>query len=379
MKYFSLFLLCFLWLAEAQSGFSSYTVIAGDTLYRIATIYATSVDTIRSLNGLSGDALEIGQVLNVPATAQPVQVAAPQRSGVIQHTVGTGHTLGNLAQLYNISEDTLRAANVGLESTLSDVALTEGLILQIPPAEGMVVLIAPGQNLLAIALQHGMTVSELGKVNGVKNLRAGQYVFIPAANVQSAFMSQHAPAQTTAGQNSNSQDDTPQTSDLQIVSKQDFRALHLQAQKSVIARAVNLLAAHTPVVTSTQSFIWPIQGPITSAYGRRRISVGGNTFHAGVDVAAPTGTPIAATKSGTVVKAGWGGSYGYVVYIDHGDGTQTRYAHMSKIKVAVGTYVNQRDIIGLVGTTGASTGPHLHFEIRFEGRSVDPLGYLAVQ
>jgi murein DD-endopeptidase MepM/ murein hydrolase activator NlpD len=147
----------------------------------------------------------------------------------------------------------------------------------------------------------------------------------------------------------------------------------------VVARAASLIAAHTPIVASVQTFTWPIQGRLTSMYGRRNISVGGNTFHAGVDVAAPSGTPIAASKAGTVVKAGWGGAYGYVVYIDHGDGSQTRYGHMSQINVAVGRYVNQHNVIGLVGTTGASTGPHLHFEIRFEGRSVDPLGYLAVQ
>jgi murein DD-endopeptidase MepM/ murein hydrolase activator NlpD len=371
MKNLSFLFLFLLFLAKAQTNLSSYTVAAGDTLYRIASSYATSVDEIKRLNGLSSDALEIDQVLSVPGTtpavAQPAQVSTPQRSGVIQHTVGVGHTLGNLAQLYNLSEDTLRYANPGLESALSDTPLAEGLLLQVPPAEGTVLLIAPGQNFLAIALQHGMSVSELGKVNGVKNLRAGQYVFVPATNMSQVSESQSA--------NEASNDDAQ----VQTVAKQDFRAIHLQAQRSVIARAASLLAAHTPVISNTQSYTWPIQGSITSVYGRRRISVGGNTFHAGVDVAAPTGTPIAASKAGTVVKAGWGGSYGYVVYIDHGDGNQTRYGHMSQINVSVGSYVNQRDTVGLVGTTGASTGPHLHFEIRFEGRSVDPLGYLPVQ
>jgi murein DD-endopeptidase MepM/ murein hydrolase activator NlpD len=311
---------------------------------------------------LSGDFLEIGQVLTVPGTAQQVsqssQIAIPQRAGIIQHTVGVGHTLANLGQMYGLSEATLKASNPGLENVLVDTPLTVGLVLQIPPAEGKVLLVQEKQNLMSIALQHGLKASELAKANNVKTLRAGQYVFIPA------------------GYETVSQ---PQNDTVQMVSKQDMRAMHLQAQRSVIARAASLLSVHTPVVASVQSFIWPVQGPLTSMYGRRNILVGGNTFHSGVDVASPTGTPIAAAKAGTVVKAGWGGAYGYVVYIDHGDGSQTRYAHMSQIKVAVGKYVNQRDIVGLVGSTGASTGPHLHFEIRLEGRSVDPLGYLQVR
>jgi murein DD-endopeptidase MepM/ murein hydrolase activator NlpD len=361
MKKFA-FLLIFSSIIFAQHSYS-YTVKAGDTLYAIASSYATSVSELKRINGLSGDFLEIGQVLTVPVTTQQVSqssqtAATPQRAGIIQHTVGVGHTLANLGQMYNLSEATLRASNPGLENILIDTPLSVGLVLQIPPAEGKVLLVEEKQNLMSIALQHGIKAPELAKANNVKTLHAGQYVFIPAGY-----------------------DSVPQrqSDTVQMVSKQDVRDMHLQAQRNAIARAASLLAVHTPVVASVQSFIWPVQGQLTSLYGRRNISVGGNTFHSGVDVASPTGTPIAAAKAGTVVKAGWGGAYGYVVYIDHGDGTQTRYAHMSQIKVEVGRYVNQRDIVGLVGSTGASTGPHLHFEIRLEGRSVDPLGYLQVR
>jgi murein DD-endopeptidase MepM/ murein hydrolase activator NlpD len=153
------------------------------------------------------------------------------------------------------------------------------------------------------------------------------------------------------------------------------RALHLETQKALLGRASTLLASYTPPKPS-DSFVWPLSGRLTSYYGRRNISVGGNTFHAGLDIAAKTGTPITASRPGTVTKASWGGSYGYVVFVDHGDGSQSRYAHQSQLNVRVGHYVNQGDIVGFVGSTGASTGPHLHFEIRFNGRSVDPLGYL---
>ncbi len=359
----------------------SYTVKSGDTLYAIASSYATSVNEVRRLNGLTGDFLEVGQVLNVPGQVSQVSApATPQRSGVIQHTVGLGHTLGNLGQMYGVSEATLRASNPGLEGYTLESPLAEGLVLQIPPSEGSVLLIASGQTFLAIALEHGMTVSELAKANGVKKLQVGQYVFIPAGHQKEAqdAISQTNVSQNGATQNGAAQDSSNQDS-VQMVSQQDFRALHLQTQKMVIARAASLLAVHQPVVASVQTFIWPIQGRLTSMYGRRNVSVGGNTFHGGVDVAAPVGTPIGASKAGTVVKAGWGGAYGYVVYVDHGDGSQTRYGHMSQINVTAGSFVNQRDVLGLVGSTGASTGPHLHFEIRFDGRSVDPLGYLAVR
>ncbi|HEX7021276.1 MAG TPA: M23 family metallopeptidase, partial [Trueperaceae bacterium] len=106
------------------------------------------------------------------------------------------------------------------------------------------------------------------------------------------------------------------------------------------------------------------------------ISVGGNTYHGGVDLAVPLGTQILAAKAGTVAKAGWGGAYGYTVYLDHQDGSQTRYGHMSRIWVVAGQVVGRGDILGLTGSTGASTGPHLHFEVRLDGRPVDPLAYL---
>ncbi|MEJ2287243.1 MAG: M23 family metallopeptidase, partial [Deinococcales bacterium] len=127
---------------------------------------------------------------------------------------------------------------------------------------------------------------------------------------------------------------------------------------------------------TTGTFMAPVQGRVSSRFGWRALSVNGNHYHAGVDLAAPMGTPVHAARDGVVVKAGWGGTYGNVVFLDHGDGTQTRYAHLSRIDVRVGEGVRQGDVLGLVGSTGASTGPHVHFELRFDGRAVDPLAYL---
>ena len=98
-------------------------------------------------------------------------------------------------------------------------------------------------------------------------------------------------------------------------------------------------------------------------------------LHAGLDTAAPTGTPIYACWGGRVAVAGWQGGYGNAVVIDHGGGQATLYAHQSVIAVSVGQAVNAGQLIGYVGSTGNSTGPHLHFEVRVNGTPVDPAPY----
>ena len=127
-----------------------------------------------------------------------------------------------------------------------------------------------------------------------------------------------------------------------------------------------------------QAFLWPLstRGRLTSGYGHRVLAITNNHFHRGIDIAVKTGTPILAVKDGVVEKAGWDGSYGYAVYLRHNDGSETRYAHMSRIIVEKGDWVNQGQWLGLVGSTGLSTGPHLHFELHLSGNAVDPSKHL---
>lgn len=116
---------------------------------------------------------------------------------------------------------------------------------------------------------------------------------------------------------------------------------------------------------------------LSSGYGMREHPVlGGRRAHKGIDLSAPTGTPIRASADGVVEKAEWFGGYGLFVGLDHGGGMETRYGHMSRVAVAEGQQVRKGDVIGYVGSTGRSTGPHLHYEVRVAGEAVNPLPYM---
>lgn len=138
-------------------------------------------------------------------------------------------------------------------------------------------------------------------------------------------------------------------------------------------------AASTRAVStrSGSSLQWPVNGVITSSYGYRTHPVlGYSRLHSGTDFGAASGTPIVAADGGVVVTAGWLGGYGNTVVVSHGGGMATLYAHQSRLAVGTGTRVSRGQVIGYVGSTGMSTGPHLHFEVRINGATTDPARYL---
>jgi murein DD-endopeptidase MepM/ murein hydrolase activator NlpD len=157
-----------------------------------------------------------------------------------------------------------------------------------------------------------------------------------------------------------------------LSSARDSRAEQLAEVEALAAAIRDAQAGSTGSgAPSAAGFIWPVNGPVVSGFGMRW-----GRMHEGIDIAAALGTPIHAAASGTVIHAGWLGGYGNLVVVDHGDGLATAYAHASAILVAVGQQVSQGDTLSLVGSTGNSTGPHLHFEVRVNGSAVDPLLYL---
>ena len=146
----------------------------------------------------------------------------------------------------------------------------------------------------------------------------------------------------------------------------------LTAAKSDVNRR-NALAAATPS-------IWPAHGWLSSSVGRRTDPInGGADFHQGLDISADAGSPVYATADGTVTIAAREGAYGNLITIDHGYGLETRYGHLSKYEVKAGAKIQRGQVIGRVGSTGRATGPHLHYEVRVNGRLLNPLQLLLQQ
>ena len=162
----------------------------------------------------------------------------------------------------------------------------------------------------------------------------------------------------------------------QDVARDDIRELAAaseQLEKEIRAaqRRIAAPASSGSGRRPASGFIWPVDGVLTSGFGQRW-----GRLHAGIDVGVGFGTAIRAVALGTVVYSGWLGGYGNLVVVDHGNGLSSAYGHQQRIYAGLGQSVAQGESLGEVGSTGNSTGPHLHFEVRINGLAVDPLGYL---
>jgi murein DD-endopeptidase MepM/ murein hydrolase activator NlpD len=144
-----------------------------------------------------------------------------------------------------------------------------------------------------------------------------------------------------------------------------------QVSAQLASRIQASQSSSSPVPRAGGALMWPVSGPVTSPFGWRW-----GRMHEGIDIAVPTGTPVHAAQSGRVIFAGWMGGYGNLVVLDHGGGLATAYGHNSSIAAGNGQSVAQGQVIAYAGSTGNSTGPHVHFEVRVNGAAVDPLGYL---
>ncbi|MBV9027629.1 MAG: peptidoglycan DD-metalloendopeptidase family protein [Candidatus Eremiobacteraeota bacterium] len=165
-----------------------------------------------------------------------------------------------------------------------------------------------------------------------------------------------------------------QIEDLSAAEEAQLESLIMEREREIAAqRRAAGIAGGVESEGAAGSFSWPVTGTITSPFGWRSNPFGGSPeFHQGLDIAAPTGTTVTAAASGTVIMAQWYGGYGNYILIDHGGGFSTGYGHLSAIFVSNGQSVARGQAIGAVGSTGQSTGPHLHFEVRIAGKPVDP-------
>lgn len=176
--------------------------------------------------------------------------------------------------------------------------------------------------------------------------------------------------------------------DLEILKLQQEIAVQKKKEEAAKERAKRASMNRTNRVNSDisvasgprdgQKYTWPLPGhySISSPYGYRQHPILGYAkFHSGIDIPAPSGTPIVAAKSGTVIMSQLMSGYGNVIMVDHGE-TVTVYAHCSALNKSIGDSVSAGDVVAFVGSTGLSTGPHLHFEVRVNGSTVNPLGYV---
>lgn len=273
------------------------------------------------------------------------QTIAPTRprSQPIKYTVQSGDAVFSIANKYNISPETVLFSNYDV---LQDDphSLRPDQELLIPPTDGILYEWEEDDTLESVAEEFSADVEDILNWNGNgldlanPEIAPGQLVMIPGGKreLNQSFY---------------------------------IRTIYAEGRSGVyttIGGACNAGDAYNP---GTGYFIWPADNHYLS----------GNDFwsgHLGIDIAAGTGAPIYAADSGVIVFSGWYSNYGNMVMIDHQNGYHTVYAHLNNINLGCGTIVHQGQIIGNAGSTGNSTGPHLHFEIRYMGAFVNPWDYL---
>lgn len=274
----------------------------------------------------NGESLVAPDILN---TGQNATVVSGRQS-VIEYTVKAGDNISSIARRFGISVNTvLWANNLSALSTIK-----QGAVLKILPQSGVLHKVVRGDTIQSIANKYkisGESIINANSLSAAGYLQVGQNLIIPGGQKITT---------ATAGGNS-------------------YNAI------SIIKNIVKPTAAKP----SSARMQWPTQGyRITQYYSAR---------HTGLDVANKTGTPLYAADDGVVEKASWStGGYGNMILVNHGGGLQTRYAHASKIYVRSGQTVSRGEVIGLMGSTGRSTGPHLHFEVILNGRRLNPLNYI---
>ncbi|WP_233493173.1 MULTISPECIES: peptidoglycan DD-metalloendopeptidase family protein [unclassified Meiothermus] len=374
--------------APAKKGWVLYTVKSGDTLSAIASRYAVDPRAILWSTGISSPDLKPGQLLRIPITAQ-VEHEARIPPGVREYVVQSGDTLQTLARRFGVTELDLVSANPSLSSL---DRLAEGSVIYIPTqTKGLLIEMGKGQTLADLAERFGVPLLSIAKANGVKNpleLRAGDLVLLPGIQARTTYdrllavreeeRRQREEEQRRLAEERRRQEEARRLAEQQRQRQLAQARLQRQQQAAVAHRSQ---AGQSPTVrrvdyeAATSGFQWPLGNfVITTYYGQRGAF---QRFHTGIDLAAPMGTPIYAAKAGQVETAGWSSwGYGLHVIIDHGSGVETLYGHMSRIAVQPGQFVERGQLIGYVGSTGWSTGPHCHFEVRVGGATRNPLAYL---
>jgi len=253
----------------------------------------------------------------------------------VQYIVQEGDTVSKLARKFHVNPNTIIKNND--RKKLKADRMKPGTRLTILPMDGIAHPVEKGETIAELAKRYKKPVEEIIEVNDLDNphmIVENQKLIIPNA-VELRRRPHEKPHVASTSRNGKS----------------------------------NPAAGHSYAKTGNR-LSWPSAGIVTSNFGWRWFRM-----HSGMDVAAPVGTPIRAAKEGRVVYSGWMGGYGYAVDVDHGNGIMTRYAHCSELHVQVGQKIYRGQVLAAMGSTGHSTGPHLHFEVHVNGQQVNPRGY----
>ncbi|MHB8904071.1 MAG: peptidoglycan DD-metalloendopeptidase family protein [Patescibacteria group bacterium] len=289
-------------------------------------------DTWLTFNNES-DAILKPKLITLNNIGSAGETTAKQRTSVIYYTVQMGDTVSTIARKFNISVNTILWAN----DLNSYGFIKPGNQLTILPYSGIVYTVKSGDTLSKISNKFDIEVDKILSCNNLGNsLKIGQKIIVPGAKK----LNEVAPAIAQATKN---------YTGISII-------------KDIIKSP--------SVVASGNRMAWPTQGYRITQYFSWR--------HTGVDIANKIGTPIYAADDGVVIIAngGYNGGYGNTIVIDHGNGKRTRYGHASKLFVKVGDEVEKGENIAAMGSTGRSTGPHLHFEVLVNGSRTNPLNYI---
>lgn len=356
------------------------TVQQGESLWGIAQKHGTDVETLRQLNNLTSDLLRVGQQLRLPGGEDGEGAPATV-------TVRPGDTLYEISLRHGVSVASLIAYN-DLDGTMihpgQELVLSPG---ETPP-EPLEVVLGVGDSLWVLSRRYETSIDEIAAANNISRdatLRVGDRLVIPGRYAASDVdVGGPTPVEVVVGAN-----DTlwgiavrydSNVSAIMSANNLTSDRLHVGQRLRIVPGAeVNATraAAPTPILSDAAGapMVWPLDGIITSRFGYRQLRVSGSNFHTGLDIDGNTGDPIVAAVAGTVTYSGWRGGYGYLVVITNGN-TDYYYAHASQLLVEEGAQVQVGQLIARVGSTGNSTGPHLHFEVRVDGEPVDPLPIL---
>ncbi|WP_324669693.1 peptidoglycan DD-metalloendopeptidase family protein [Geochorda subterranea] len=316
-----------------------------------------------------------------PAWVRGVQTSPPPRGARGQGALALQRLLFSLG--YDVSLDGIYGAETasavsrfqaqaGLRATGQADATTVARIL----ATTWWYPVQPGDTLSGIARLYGTTVDTLVRLNGLggDTIRVGQRLLVPRAGIGGTVVEW--------GRYRVQPGDTLWSVARRFgISYEALQRINAIMDPRALRPGQLLWLPSRPTVAGSGagvSFDWPVTGPITSEYGWRANPFGGSAreFHEGLDIAVPSGTPVKAAAPGVVLQAGWMDGFGYGVVIDHGGGVQSLYGHLSRVGVRAGQAVARGEVIAWSGSTGRSTGPHLDFRIKIDGKTVDPLPLL---